>query len=647
MSHSDVTATTQIDPQRDRSPGSTQLTRTNQTHLLDWHFKPNDSQSLPDPALVRFLSRLGTDQDLHTDGDLITGSSSYGHSDSEPDLKAVAAPHTLFCSSETITAFANRFPAAAWKSIILQYYLQYDDGVMPRIQGLDKRCNDARGLLSHHHKWARCPWDSCSWDSNLRAILPGLLVIDCFSKQVVAASPSCSYVALSYVWGCDGEEQGFKTDLSDHRLPRTILDAMNVVRVLGMNYLWVDRYCINSTEPGTKHHTISNMDAIYEAAYLTIIAATGNDGEYGLPSVSRTVRALAEELIPPWNGIVFSEFSGPHLRQFQNSTYSTRAWTFQEDLLSRRRLIFTNDRATLYYGEEDRISTSSDIFAHINEYSRRRLTYPADLLKAFLGIFRAYERLQPPVKHTWGIPFLLDCKHNIRQPGDGLLWRANHTCSLHRIEELPSWSWAGWNGWSTHDIEDGYIVSREFPLGPYRWFLEKVHLRHGTPAREPSDISLEVKVGTQLTDISDHFHANHGLQPSIKGGEPMPVLYMTAWSTTVNVCISLSGIVRSADKDLNAAKFTIDPTPETLHKGEPLINEHWCCQWTAAVVCWGARKGDARPLRTQSLLLERVGEGAFRRVGVLETGWHKPDLDEHGRMEALDRSFARTCCPIE
>lgn len=592
-----------------------------------------------DPRHFRFLSRLGAETGFPIDEDPAEDHSWHDDTDGKPDLRAVGSPLTLFNSSESMNEFINRFSIGAWKSPSLQYYLQQDEGVRPRIAGLDQLCNDTTGLLSNHQKHPRRPWHS-----DLRAILPGLLVIDCFSIKVVSADPSCPYVALSYVWGEEaggGEKKGFKTDLRDQRLPRTIRDAMNVVRVLGMKYLWVDRYCIDNSEPAAKHHTINNMDAIYEAAHLTIIAASGRDAEHGLPSVSRTLRTLDEDTIPPWDGIVYSEFSGPHLRQFQNSKYLTRGWTFQEDLLSRRRLIFTNNRATLYYGAEDRISASSSIFAHINEYSQRTLGYPSDSLRAFLGVFRAYERLQAPVKHVWGVPFLLDRNGNMVQPGYGLLWKANQACSLRRIQGLPSWTWAGWGSWS--------IESRESKSGPYLWLdATPKQLRRKLAAPDTSDVSIEVLVGGQPKDISDHFRAVRTPAPPGDGGEPAPVLYLTAWSTTVNARISLpSACVHFSDGDLKAAESTVDPIADSLYRDEPQVHGHWSCQWTAAVICWRATKGDVRAPRTQSLLLERVGDDTFRRVGVLQTDWEKADLDEGWRIAELDRSFSRKRLRIE
>ena len=68
---------------------------------------------------------------------------------------------------------------------------------------------------------------------------------------VVPGNPTCRYVALSYMWGgfrglaltyaniSDLMEEGGLTKFMD-RIPRTILDAMEVVEALGEAYLWVD-----------------------------------------------------------------------------------------------------------------------------------------------------------------------------------------------------------------------------------------------------------------------------------------------------------------------------------------------------------------------------------------------------------------------
>lgn len=584
-------------------------------------------------------------QDFHAEENPALVSSSYGSFDYESGFEAIAAeaPQELFNNSRSMQEFAKRNPAREYRSIPLQYFLQDEEVVVPTVAGIDLGRRDIR-----HFLWETAKEVGQIWNSESRATLPGLMVIDCFSRRVVTAEPHCRYVALSYVWGSitsRGEDEQFEQDLRGLRLPRTVQDAMNVVRVLGMRFLWVDRYCINDTEPGMKHYTINNMGAIYGAADLTIIAAAGSDGEHGLPSVSRSCNVLDEGDMPPWNGIVSTKVPHMSLERIETSAWSTRGWTYQEGLLSPRRLIFTDDSAILHCRGEDRVRVSSGIFAHINEYSRRRLTYPSDLLKAFLGVLRAYERLQPAAMHVWGVPFLLDSDRNIRQPGYGLLWRAGRPgSSLHRIQGLPSWTWAGWNGWSDHDAAHSPFMSYFYHVGPYRWLVYNASLQEGPRYLGHSDISLELLVGDQVTNISDYFRANHRL-PSGQSEEPAPILYLTAWSTTVIALLSPNLAVYLPGVDMGGAIATLDQTVESMYNGEPVSYGHWGCEWTAVIISWSI-KGHTRTLRTQSLLLEQAGEDTFRRVGVLETDWHKSDFGQGGRIAASGRTFTRTCLRV-
>lgn len=259
----------------------------------------------------------------------------------EPVFEDIAAeaPQALFNSCSSMTEPGKTFPAELWRTISLEYFLKdHSENSPPRSASVDLSPRDVRGLLQGTDNEFEPGGNRYCWEA-----LPGLMVIDCFSMRVVAAEPGCEYVALSYVWGSktnDDEDSTFESDLRGRRLPQTIQDAINVVRVLGRQFLWVDRYCINSTEPGTKHFMISNMDAIYEAAYITIIAASGSDGEHGLPSVSGLYRALGEEHVPPWDGLVYTKLSHlcldsyVRLGQIETSVWSTRGWTYQEGLLS-------------------------------------------------------------------------------------------------------------------------------------------------------------------------------------------------------------------------------------------------------------------------------------------------------------------------
>lgn len=590
---------------------------------------------------INYFRQTHIEKELYEDENLAPGSPLYEETDSGRYFEAIAAeaPLQLFNRSGSVQEFAKGVPFSEWGSILLGYYAQDDDSILARIAGIYQGCHDVRELW-----WGTNKELGQNWDSHPMETLPGLLVIHCFSRQVVEAEPGCEYVALSYVWGSitsRGEDENFEQDLHGRRLPQTVQDAMNVVRVLGLRFLWIDRYCIDDTEPGRKHYMVGHMDAIYERAYLTIIAASGEDSNHGLPSVSRSYEALENGKFRPWNGVVYSKLSYHHLKQVESSRWSTRGWTYQEGLLSRRRLIFTDDGAISHIRGEDSVRSSYGIFAHINEYSRRQLTRPSDLLSAFLGVFRAYKRLRPPTMHIQGIPFLPASDGNIRQPEYGLLWRADSRYSLRRLRELPSWTWAGWSGWSDRIPDLWDFDSHFYQYGPYQWLVNNAREREGPRSWGPSDIILEVLAGEQLRDISDHFRAVHKL-PTGETGEPAPILYLTAWSTTITAFVLPEFSVLLEGGDLGDAVATFDPTVESLCNSESQVNGRWTCEWTAAVICWSLSDAHSTSLKTQSLLLKRVGEDTFQRVGVLEADWLKSDLDEQGRIAASGRTFTRT-----
>lgn len=79
--------------------------------------------------------------------------------------------------------------------------------------------------------------------SNLFRELKALKLIDCFAKEIVQPQQPCKFATLSYVWG-----QNHAGTLSN--LPATIEDSIQIVKSLGLRYLWVDRYVCSVL----KHH---------------------------------------------------------------------------------------------------------------------------------------------------------------------------------------------------------------------------------------------------------------------------------------------------------------------------------------------------------------------------------------------------------
>ncbi|KAF2733786.1 HET-domain-containing protein, partial [Polyplosphaeria fusca] len=176
--------------------------------------------------------------------------------------------------------------------------------------------------------------------NNSNGMVPGLKVLDCRTGQLTPADPHSPYVALSYVWGEPTGEHLIRNADTDY-MPKTIRDAMKVALRLNFQYLWVDRYCIDQENPDEKRQMIASMGQIYTNAEITIIAVAGTNPEYGLPGVSSTPRRpqYAVKIGHETHVLVMDP-----LEELNQSKWNSRGWTWQEMLLSRRRLAFSNDQ---------------------------------------------------------------------------------------------------------------------------------------------------------------------------------------------------------------------------------------------------------------------------------------------------------------
>jgi hypothetical protein len=330
------------------------------------------------------------------------------------------------------------------------------------------------------------------------------LVIDVELRCIVSAPPDCRYTALSYVWGSaqqkkltrknwDVFSQARALDRSD--LPATICDAMLLTRALGEKYCWVDALCIFQDDPSSQQDQISQMGAIYSRALITIVNAAG-DGSTGLPGIHAGTRTLPKIKIQLQNfeliEVADDEYhSGSTSSLDSISMWEKRAWTFQEQLFSKRMLIFRKKQLYWHcrsatWAEEkilevkgiptilesvhqmikrvpylprnlneqnsQSLETIGDKEYHlytqfVGAYTSRQLSYPSDALNAFAGVIRALSLLGKD-EFIWGLP-----KSSF---ADALMWsvvvsqKQKNTCLqnvflgdglVHQLP-LPSWSWA-------------------------------------------------------------------------------------------------------------------------------------------------------------------------------------------------------------
>lgn len=182
----------------------------------------------------------------------------------------------------------------------------------------------------------------------------------------------------------------------------------------------MDRYFLDQNN---KHETIRKMDQIYGAADLTIVALSGEGPRAGLPGVQGTPRSRQCQLNVDGNVFVDTgeSFHGPlrHWRpceDIRRSWWYTRGWTYQEMLLSPRRLVFTSScmyfqcreayfteamsgfeevgrilqvRSTQAFPETSFEENLAGIWNRLSKFCLRRLSYEEDSIDAFVGVLRA------------------------------------------------------------------------------------------------------------------------------------------------------------------------------------------------------------------------------------------------------------------
>jgi hypothetical protein len=310
--------------------------------------------------------------------------------------------------------------------------------------------------------------------------LPGLRVIDCKTRKIIKIrNPSIEYVALSYVWGV-GEAAPDEDLRIPSELPPTIEDAIQAVLRLGYYYLWIDRYCVPQSDSEEKSRLIQNMGDVYENSVFNIIAAAGDGPHHGLPGVTHPRSAQPEARIG--THLLVSTLSDVK-ECVDESKWNSRGWTYQEALLSRRKVVFTPTQvyfqcAAMHCQESLQVPLRQlhtnnlqefrfniqlpkafparglgrlpwDIFDRISEYSRRDLSYNGDALRAFQGILNGFERMKTSVANFHGVVVLPTAAIRTKHVTDterllfGLCWYVAGPCKRRLV--FPSWMWAEWS----------------------------------------------------------------------------------------------------------------------------------------------------------------------------------------------------------
>ena len=301
--------------------------------------------------------------------------------------------------------------------------------------------------------------------------------------RLVELDPSANvnYAALSYCWGMSQKTVLTSDSISDMRdniqldtLSQTIKETVLLCLKLEIQYLWVDALCILQDSATDWHSEAANMSTVYGNAFVTIKAAASDNSNGGLfrsqpQHLPELAPVMVRCLAPKFDNI---KHAAIHLQNVstEREPLETRAWTYQEDLLSPRTLTYgsremwwechsamrsdggrqiieshsvsglpkplrTTRPAQFPNVQPDETATTRANWIYIlTEYGVRHITYPADRLPALSGIAKVFQASLPRDRYLAG----LWESHLPRS----LLWHVSAPAvSTGFSRRAPSWSW--------------------------------------------------------------------------------------------------------------------------------------------------------------------------------------------------------------
>jgi hypothetical protein len=267
---------------------------------------------------------------------------------------------------------------------------------------------------------------------------------------------------------------------------------------LGEKYLWIDSLCIIQDDDHHKQFQIGQMDKIYAFSFLGIVAAKcmTNDAldDTGLARYNKSSRCRPQHIAQVGDLTLTVPFESIH-SLIQESRYDRRQWTYQEWILPRRLIFFTDSqvyfecpcaifcedgvgedvpiratitpvsnlwnpssphidepnvdfgapylRSTPYQGEHAAKEATGHYITHIQIFTIRELTYDEDILNAFKGIQNILQRSMK-TQFWCGLPEKYLDRALLWTPFGVAERRMKRDTSLGYA--FPSWSWAGWMG---------------------------------------------------------------------------------------------------------------------------------------------------------------------------------------------------------
>jgi hypothetical protein len=429
---------------------------------------------------------------------------------------------------------------------------------------------------------------------------------------IVPANVRADYVCLSYCWGgarfyktTTDNIQKNQGGISPSDLPPAFNQAIQLVRTLGMRYLWIDALCIVQNDAGDWKFEASRMADVYANCTLTVSLTTLRSPLeiYGLKTSRKQILDMVEINTQQHFPLISGKYSG-------SFPLLERAWAFQERLLSPKivhlgwhELHWECQKETIcecgYDSNEhfqriefhqliskkkkeqgsmqgsrmlDRIpalqilkgpsldQTIVQMWRKLLEaYCSRKLTFQADKLLALSGIAEVVRRARKDdyLAGLWGRTLVVD-----------LCWAAGitHISSSDRgsIYTAPSWSWASTNKpllylveevsqdmctvLGHHVVQDGASLTGKVCSG---WIMLRTLVMPCSTVKEYPSGPPVLRVGKSSLDFY------HDAIESWEGGEVFVALIL--WYKSYDTVMEAALVVRRlCDDELNKPECFCD-----------------------------------------------------------------------------------------
>lgn len=356
----------------------------------------------------------------------------------------------------------------------------------PAIRSIDPNVLDINFAKACFRRCLSSHESTCSnVDVLISTSKPNIYLLDLKRQCLVKATVDHEYVALSYVWGQSTSdfgcrkanlkrflEHGSLDDPDFFLIPPLVSSAMDFTRQMGQRFLWIDRYCIVQDDGRHKHEQVMAMGTIYANACFTMVSADG-DASIGIAGIGTSAsHATRRRNTFKSVGDVEILYGMRYKAIPTNTSWASRGWTFQEQMFSRRLVIFFQGQLiwkckkslcqeafsneVVFEAREQRSSVDSlqspgwpdcDLFRRLVEnYSKRTLSFPCDSISAFSGVLTTL-RNSFPGGFLFGLPESYFDVALLWQPGVPVRDRYHLAKAVGKpVEPLPSWSWCRWQG---------------------------------------------------------------------------------------------------------------------------------------------------------------------------------------------------------